>query len=80
MIENEYDFLDQNRENIFYLKKSTKPTLLSFYNNLNLNLIVEVFAYVGSGNILIYSNSTVDNGRPNNSSKRDFIIKSFLSS
>ena len=66
MIENEYDFLDQNRENIFYLKKSNKPTLLSFYNSLNLNLIVEVFAYVGSGNILIYSNSTVDNDDDDN--------------
>ena len=55
----EYDFLDQSRENIFFLKQSEKPTQLAYYNSIpNMNLIYEVYGYLGKARIEVYSNTT----------------------
>ena len=58
-----YDYLDVNRENIYFLKfnknlpKRKQPSsLLSFYNSEDNNIIYNLHSYVGQGRIEIYTN------------------------
>lgn len=61
----EFDYLDQNRENIFYLKKDTNPTYLVYYNYGDKDLIYEAHGYLGNGRIEIFINDTALNNQTN---------------
>ncbi len=60
-----YDYLDVNRENIYFLKynknlpKRKQPSsLLSFYNIENHDIIYNLHSYIGQGRIEIYTNES----------------------
>jgi hypothetical protein len=62
---NSHQYLDNRRENLFYLEKSTQPTTLSFYYHEQKNIDFEFFTFTGKANVLVYQNTTSYNRTTN---------------
>ena len=60
-----YNFIDPNRENMFYLKyneslsySKQEESLFSFYTSLDESVIYEIHAYIGSARVKVFTNET----------------------
>ena len=67
-LNNVFNFLDKDRENIFYLKyndsvseEKQKESIFSFYSSKDEDIIYEIKAYLGMARIKVFTNETIYN-------------------